>query len=234
MPISPDILAAARKLKPAAVSALLREEYPMVYRMARGLTGRDDAARSVVRFVVRQGLHAMPRWQDETAPHRWFQHHTVLTARRTRRHEPDAQRDVLVSHATAPDPAYVAFVRALRHLPIQQKEAFILAQGERLDTRQLAIAMDCSTEAAANHLIAARQALLSVAGDTVGALSDRVAAAYARLQAPEELVIPSVQSYVRRYISLARLGRAALWILVLAVVGFIALVAWEMRNAIHI
>jgi len=73
-----------------------------------------------------------------------------------------------------------------------------------------------------------------VAGGTVGALSDRVAAAYARLQAPEELVIPSVQSYVRRYISLARLGRAALWILVLAVVGFIALVAWEMRNAIHI
>jgi len=75
----------------------------------------------------------------------------------------------------------VAFVSALRQLETQQREAFLLHHCERLNARYSALAMDCSTEAADNHLKAADQSLRLVAGADFDALAKKLADAYAHL-----------------------------------------------------
>src|SRR5438876_128337 len=70
------LLLRAKKLERCAIEAIFAENYPAVCRMALGLSGRVDVGMSVVRFVVKQALHALPAWKDEDAPQRWFLHHT--------------------------------------------------------------------------------------------------------------------------------------------------------------
>src|SRR5688572_15823413 len=159
----------AKKLKRPAVDDLFAMVYPAVVRIAKALAGRDDVADGVVRFVMLRASRMIPTWRDETAAERWFLHHTVLTARRAAAHEPSPKHDLLVappSPADPPTPAYVAFVRAVRQLPVQQREAFLLHAGERFNPRYLGVAMDCSTQAAQAHLDAATAALRTVVGTT--------------------------------------------------------------------
>src|SRR5436190_20123545 len=159
-----EILKRARKYDRSAVEALLATYYPIVYRIAYSLTGREDVGRGVVRFVFNQSLKVLPKWDRDGAPQRWFTHHTVLTTRRADRYEPEPAKDVLVKPFGKPPADYVAFIRALRALPQQQREAFLLTQGEGFDLRALAVAMDCSTEAAGNHLKAATDMLRTISG----------------------------------------------------------------------
>jgi DNA-directed RNA polymerase specialized sigma24 family protein len=178
MEISPQLFARAQKLNRPAVEALFASVYPAVLRVARGLSGRTDVADGVVRFVMLRAPVMLPRWRDATAAERWFLHHTVLTARRAAAHEPKAKNDLL---ATDADPSYAAFVRAIRQLPIQQREAFILHAGERFNPRFLGVAMDCSTDAAQNHLDAATTTLRGIAGNDFAALANHLANSYAHL-----------------------------------------------------
>src|SRR5438094_6488723 len=112
MQISPQVFGRAKKLQRDGLEELFAEVYPAVVRIARGLSGREDVAEGVVRFVMTRSVAMVPRWRDETVAERWFLHHTVLTVRRAApAYAPTASGDVLVD---APDPAYVAFVRAVR------------------------------------------------------------------------------------------------------------------------
>src|SRR5581483_10284 len=165
MPVDEALLSRARKYDRAAVAAVFAEQYPSVYRIALGLSGRRDVGMGVVRWVTKQALRALPGWKDEDAPQRWFLHHTILTTRRASKHQPDKSNDTLIDDPRAAAPEYVAFIRALRSLPFQQREAFILHHGERLNERWSAVTMDCSVIAAANHLKAADSALRALAGD---------------------------------------------------------------------
>ena len=153
MPIDDDLLFRAQGGDRRAAERMLSEIYPAVCRMAYGLSGREDVGRGIVRFIATQAVRQLGKWRDAAAAERWFYHHTVLTGRRAVRHRPDAMGDTLLGEAA--DAPYVAFLRALRSLPQQQSEAFILNHGEHLNTRYLAIAMDCSTHAAEMHLGAA-------------------------------------------------------------------------------
>ena len=83
---------------------------------------------------------------------------------------------------------------------MQQREAFILHYGERQNSRYLAVAMDCSTEAAANHLKAATDSLRAIAGPEFGPFTAQLAHCYTRLTPSEQLVLPSIKSVVRRYV----------------------------------
>ena len=146
-----EILPRARKLQRPAVELLLRAHYRRVYRIACALCGDDDAGKSIVKTVMNQSLRALPHWRGEAQATNWFLHHTIL---RTREFVPwpnQAGSDPLLRRLIHPSPQYVAFLRAVRNLPPQQREAFLLFRGEKLDTRQVAVAMDCSTTAAANR-----------------------------------------------------------------------------------
>ena len=103
----------------------------------------------------------------------------------------DGNQDPLVARASFADPAYTAFVRAVRGLPEQQAEAYLLYHGERLNERLLGVAMDCSAAAAANHLQAATDALTAMSG---GDLSRCTAHPHQGLRRPRPRRVPKPRS----------------------------------------
>lgn len=224
--ISQELLDQARKGQREAMEGVMRQCYPRVYRMAYGLSGREDVGRGIVKFVFSQGLKAMEGWHVEGDAERWFFHHTVLTARRGARYQPDSNNDVLVKVVIEPTTEYRAFVRAVRQLPMQQREAFVLHYGEEFDTRQLGIAMDCSQGAAANHLEAARRQMRAVAGERFDFLSDAAGRAYAALEPQEKLVLQNIRRHARRH-QWRRWARLGVKVLIpLAVLVPLAWAAW--------
>src|SRR5271154_3609267 len=113
--------------------AILTECFPALWRVAHALGGSDRAGRVIVQTIVRQILNAMPTWRPDTPPLQWFYHHTVLAARAQQADTGDPLTDPLIERTSSPDPDYVAFIRALRLLPQQQREAYLLHHGEGLD-----------------------------------------------------------------------------------------------------
>jgi DNA-directed RNA polymerase specialized sigma24 family protein len=227
--VTPELLAAARKGKRDAVVELLAMHYGVVWRMATGLTGRADVGRGVVKFVMQRSLRAMSHWKEEGAPARWFHHHTVLTTRRTAKHRPDTVNDTFINHA-AGDVQYAAFVRALRALPMQQREAFVLSTGEKFNTRQLAVAMDCSIVAADNHLREATERLRELAADKFDAHAARMALAYQKLAPDEELAIQNLRKRVGRIVLpwiIRRIFSAILALILLAAAAWGGWWAWQ-------
>ena len=236
MAISTATFDAARKLSPAAVAEVLREHYAMVYRLAHGLAGRADVGMGIVRYVTHRSVAIMPSWEIETEPENWFHHFTVMTARRViRGRRPDPTTDLLLGDTgVAPDPAYVAFLAALRGLPQQQQEAIILHVCEHLGPRTSSIAMDLSTEAAGNHLKAATDGLRRIADERYEIFTTRMANAYRRLAPPPDTILPRVRSIVRRRVWPRRIGRAIAWMLLLGAFAGIAWVVWAYKDRVEI
>jgi DNA-directed RNA polymerase specialized sigma24 family protein len=226
MEIPPHLFTRAQKLKRPAVEALFASVYPAVLRIARGLSGRIDVADGVVRFVMLRAPTMLPRWRDATAAERWFLHHTLLTARRAAAHEPTAKNDLLAADA---DPRYAAFVRAIRQLPIQQREAVILHLGERFNPRFLGVAMDCSTEAAQNHLDAATTTLRGIAGNDFAPLADRLATAYARLGPAADDVAPAAGRWAGKALRPHRFRRFVRRVVIAIILALLVLAGWQWR-----
>src|SRR3954471_14328751 len=130
--IDEDLFARAKKLERDALEKLVESVYPAICRIAYGLFGREDVGDGVVRFVINHAIHHLQRLRDAPEAQRWFYHFTVLVSRRGQKHEPKAEQDTLVAHSGEVSAAYVAFVRGLRTLPFQQREAYLLAFGEQL------------------------------------------------------------------------------------------------------
>jgi DNA-directed RNA polymerase specialized sigma24 family protein len=224
MPLTSELLERAKKGKRAAVEAVVSEHYPRVQRVAYALSGQEAAGRSIVRQVVRRSASAIRTWDHPTDAPRWFLHHTVLASRQKGGCHLDLASDPLICGVATNSAYYPAFIRALRALPMQQREAYLLHHGERLDVRGLSIAMDCSQEAAANHLREATAALAAYGGDFFPAFTAHLTQTYDRLSPPDELIVPAVQASLRRRIS-ARLvfewTATTLKLLVIGVVGFL-------------
>ena len=197
MPLTPELLARAKDGRRQAVVAVVAEYYPCVHRVASALSGREETGRAIVGRIVRQSLKAMPRWAHTGDPQRWFIHHTVLASRQKSRNELDLAADPLIRGVATSSAYYPAFIRAVRALPMQQREAFILHHGERLDVRGLAIAMDCSQEAAANHLREATAALTAYGGDFFPTFTAHLTQTYERLSPADELIVPAVRASLR-------------------------------------
>jgi DNA-directed RNA polymerase specialized sigma24 family protein len=210
---------------------ILTDCLPAVWRVAHALGGSDRAGRSIVETIVGQSLNAMPAWRRDAPPQQWFYHHTVLAARAHQDVPPDPATDTLVEHAT-PDPAYIAFVRALRHLPRQQREAYLLHYGEGLDDRFLGIAMDCSTGAARTHLAAASAALAKICHGDIDALRDSMAVAYQALTPEQVNVGPQITAF-RRHANWRRSVRLTLRLArALILLGALAVTAWYFRGTL--
>jgi DNA-directed RNA polymerase specialized sigma24 family protein len=230
MEVSAELLEEVRRGKTRAAVELLGLFYPVVYRMAHSLTGRADSGDGVVRFVMKRSFRVMPNWDNEGQPARWFYHHTVLASRRTLKHASELATDPLIVNAETGDAYYPAFVRALRVLPMQQREAFLFHHGERWNPRLLAVAMDCSTEAAQNHLREATAALSRLAGDMFPTYTAHLAHAYQKLTPATELVLNDVKLRVRRYAVPRRLATVARVAFTLAALAGIAWLVWSFRG----
>ena len=226
-----DALPLARKLKRSAVDTVLRAYYPRVCRIALALCGRIDQGNEVVKTVMCQSLRTLPWWSNQIQAANWFLHHTVLTSREFSKSVPDASEDCLILTLKTPSPEHIAFVRALRNLPSQQREAFLLLRCEHLDPRQSAVAMDCSTGAAANHLIAATKSLSEIAANTFDPRVAELIRVYASLTPPEPLIIANVSRISRRLRSrrTTRFIRQLILIILLAAVSW---TAWRLYKMI--
>jgi DNA-directed RNA polymerase specialized sigma24 family protein len=227
MAVDEELLARARRNDREAIAAIFVENYPAISRLALGLSGRADVGRGVVRYLIKQAFRALPNWKDDDAPQRWFLHHTILTVRRAQKHQPDRSNDTLIDDPRTAPPEYVAFIRALRSLPIQQREAFILHHGERLNERWTAVTMDCSVIAASNHLNAANASLGAIAGDQFKPFCEELSRLYHRLGPDEQLILPKLRGTIARHVWPRRIVRLLGWLLMLALLAAIAYAAWK-------
>jgi DNA-directed RNA polymerase specialized sigma24 family protein len=232
MVLTAEVIEGARKLRPHDVSALLRDQFPSVYRLAYALAGRWDVGRGIARFVLARSVRVMPKWKPDDDPVNWFHRYTIMMSRRSARHTIDVRKDVLVEQAMQPDNAYIAFVAALRHLEAQQREAFLLHHCERLNDRYSALAMDCSTEAAANHLKAATQALRLVAGADFDPLTKKLCDAYAHLTPEGQDVIPQINKVVFRQVNLRKWLERIVLLVELAILAALLYGGWRLYQVV--
>lgn len=211
--LDPDTLAGARAGERGPLVRVLARFYPQVYRMSLNLVGDAAAGAKVAEQVMRRSIRAAEGWEHEEAPGRWFRHHTVLASRVAARGVPEQKaRDPLILRGPQ-DPQHVAMVRALRKLPAQQREAFLLHHGEGFDTRQLGIAMDCSVEAAKTHFESATKALTTLHANGFAERVEALVAAYLASEPDERLAIPHAR----------RLVRAGTWKAIAALLGIVIL-----------
>lgn len=220
-------MAQARRGNRSAVEAILTESFPAVHRIAHALSGEPRTGTAVSRHVMRRAVRVMPRWRRGITPENWFYHHTLLVAREAAAQVPRPDHDLLITAGPGGMPAYVAFVRALRGLPRQQMEAFVLNHGEKLNSRLLGVAMDCSASAAATHLVAATDTLRTIAGDSYEELVPALERAYATLTPPETVVRTTVARQVSAGLWAMRLRRIIRWTITLAVLAAIGYAVWR-------
>jgi DNA-directed RNA polymerase specialized sigma24 family protein len=227
VPITDDIMARARRSDRSAVEAILTGSFPAVHRMTHALSGDTRTATLVERHVLRRAIRVMPRWRRGITPENWFYHHALLVSREAAKRALPADRDLLVTAGPGGQPAYVAFVRALRGLPRQQMEAFLLNHGEKLNSRLLGVAMDCSSDAAATHLLAATDSLRTIAGQSFGDVVPALERAYASLTPPETVVRATVAQQVSAGLWSGRLRRWLRRGIMIALLCAIAYAVWR-------
>jgi DNA-directed RNA polymerase specialized sigma24 family protein len=211
----------------------LRLHYPRVCRIAYALCGKESTARNAVNSVMARSAHFLAIWTGAAAAENWFLHHTLLAVRALPQTQVSPLRDCLIQHMNDPTPAYTAYVRAFRLLTPQQREAFILTRGERLDIRQLAVAMDCSSSAAANHLLAANQTMQSIATDAFDAQTRSMMKVYASLTPTEDLIVADISVAARRAVR-RRWRRAIAKIAAVALLALAAWTIWRLSQIIEI
>ncbi len=223
-------MARAKKLEREALEKLVESVYPGICRIAYGLSGREDVGHGIVRFVINHAMHHLRHLRDAASAQRWFYHFTVLVSRRGRKHEPKAEQDTLVAHSGEVSAAYVAFVRGLRALPFQQREAYLLTFGEQLLYRDVATAMDCSIAAVEVHLGGAQQTLAAMSGDGYEKMRERLVRAWGNLSPKEEAVHPSVHGLIKKLMWPRRIKRILVFAVVGAVLAALVYVAWRFRH----
>ncbi len=177
-----------------------------VYRLATLLTGNPIAATGVIRAVI----GAQPDLGNLDNAH--MDRLTVLRSR-------EIAASTLVGEAIAGITA-----SALADLAVQQREAWIFSRVYRLGDREMARAMDCSTTALKAHLDQAEAAM----GKALGSAIDKAAGSLLDYSLSLE-VPPFYRENLRKRRRMKLVGRAAIWLLAIAVV---VAVGWWVRQAV--
>jgi hypothetical protein len=94
--------------------------------------------------------------------------------------------------------------------------------------------MDCSTDAANNHLRAATTQLQTVAVEFYDEFVHQMARCYARTTPSEQLIVPRIRSQYRMYVWPRRIARFIAWVVILSVLGVAAYAAWKIYPLIEI
>jgi DNA-directed RNA polymerase specialized sigma24 family protein len=190
------------------------------------MPGRSDQGQVIERVVMEQFSRNLRRWKEAEAAGRWFYHHTILEARRHPSPPPEPAQDLLAAPSPA-DMQYLAFVRALRMLPRQQMEAFILHAGEKWPLRAMAISMDCSTSATDVHLKQAQEMLAGVAGEHFNDLKARFYKAYQALSPDMANSRPAIRYYARKGRKGSLIKTIFIGLVVMALTGVAAWWLWH-------
>jgi DNA-directed RNA polymerase specialized sigma24 family protein len=227
VPLDEALLARAAAFKIPAIEAVLTHYRPAVHRVAVALTGRHREGAAITRAVLMQAVRFARTWDDPAKVERWFYHHTIQSTRPFADRPPEPLKDALLPDGAASGPQAIAFVRALRSLPAQQREAFLLTHGEQLDPRPVATAMDCSLDASANHLVVATRTLKGIGGADYPRLELAVATAYASLTPAGDETLPLVRSAIRRSVWPPRIKRLVSALVMLVFLGALACAAWK-------
>jgi RNA polymerase sigma-70 factor (sigma-E family) len=154
-----------------AVTVMYGEHYGPLVRMAALLIGNAATAEAVVQdsFVAMHGAWRRLRSSEKALPYlrqcvvnrsRSVLRHRIVIGRDTPKPEPgrtDAQREVL-------PPLEHAVVRALRALPLREREALVLTYYGELTEAQAASAMGITARAVKSHTARAVEALRAVVG----------------------------------------------------------------------
>ena len=197
----------------AGLTAVLLGEYPAAYRLAVGLCGRADVAGAVAARVLDRAAVAAGRWGSAEQASRWFIRYTVLTARLALK---DADQPVLPW---------------LAPLTSQQREAIVLHHGVGLDLHRMAAAMDCSSQAAVNHLVAATEQLRATG--SVGAWTAALPGELAAVVPPPAVLAGHVAGVVRRRTRWATVVRTTKVVVGLALIATVTCAAaWAWRHVI--
>ena len=204
-----------------------RTAIPPAYRIAIALCGDPLLARAVTGEVLRQSLRVHDQWKDDIDAARWFAHHTVLTARQAiQGQRPDRSNDAVPRRPTTRCSRRSCERRGSSRRSM--REAFLLHHGEQFDLRKLATAMDCSADAAANHLVAATNALRPVSADRLGEFTSALPQMLARLVPPRETIAVEAQRQARRYLWPRRLKRWVGWPLVWLCIAAAVYYGWRL------
>jgi DNA-directed RNA polymerase specialized sigma24 family protein len=228
---SPRLQPLVRPDDRAAIVALLTSYYPRIFRIAVALCGDPAIAQSITRTILRQSFRAFPRWSAESDAARWFAHHTVLAVR-LREVETRSRNDPLLRLTS--DPTFIAIITALRALPAQQREAFLLHHGEGFDLRHMATAMDCSSEAAVNHLLAAVDTLRPLAAGQLDEFTTALPKLLSQLLPPADKITLEIQSTTRRHLWPRRLKRWVGWPVTLIAIAWVAWSLWKVWTMISL
>ena len=211
-----------------ALVTILRGYYPIVYRIAYLLAGDANSARDVTRKILRQSVRFALKWRDDAEALRWYAHHTLLASRLI---SPEINSSQLVRLPEWVDSPNSSWYAELMRLPRPQREAFLLHHAAGMDLRQLATAMDCSTQAAANHLVAAATAMKKSGEESLAQWTAVLPDALRRLVPPDEVIQVDVQRQIRRALWPGRIKRWVVMPIVWAgifVAGFYLWRLWEM------
>ncbi len=164
-------LAAARSGHGGGVKRLFRAATEPCARIAATLSGRRDVAEAVIDELHVRAARQLERWSSVEEASRWFMHHTIILVREYRKSIEPPDADVLLADVGGPDVVqYKALIGAIRKLPEQQQEAFLLHHAHRWNARYCSIAMDCSTKAVETHLAEASRQLQPLCGQNYDAL----------------------------------------------------------------
>ena len=204
-----------------------QKRWPASVRIAAALGGTSGFAAAVSRQLLRRARPMCTKWIDSDEADRWFLHHTILRARSTDARETLGKPDALIAAFDKPTTEYVAFIRALRTLSFQQREAFVLSECERLDPRLVAVSMDCSKTAAQQHLLEATQQLTLVAGETYDVQIKRLRGAYQHLSPREDETAKRIQWLGRPIVVKRKIRRVLVTVITIALIAIAAVVAYR-------
>ncbi len=107
---------------------------------------------------------------------------------------------------------------------MQQREAFLLHHGLEMELRELATAMDCSSGAAANHLVAAATSLRASGLEMGESLSDYTAGLPARIAAlvpPRQQIKLEIDQQLQSIRRRRMIRRAISWLVMLTITAAI-------------
>src|SRR5439155_27168820 len=102
--------------------------------------------------------------------------------------------------------------------------------GEKQNARYTALAMDCSTQAAENHLRAAEQSLQVIAAANYQPLIKQLIDAYLHLTPEEDQLLPTVNNVVFRQVRLRKLLRRIITLLGLASLAAMIWGGWKLYH----
>lgn len=231
MEIDDALFTAARRGRREPTIEVIAQLVPEAFAIATLLTGSFNAGRQAIHRLAVASMRQLPTWTDANEGQRWFRHQAVLVARQIgTRGDDDPQ--IFARPDSTPPAGFAAFIRAVRLLPQQQQESFLLQHGLGFDARDRGIAMDCSTTAAQLHLQEADRQLAPLLADDYDLMRRILRDGAARLLDVEDPRAFVARRYRRHSARRARDTLLAI-LVVLAAVGGIAWLAWSIRVEIR-